>query len=415
VRIHNANVVFTLPDERIHGVNDLLTHPIMSEDHTWMDRIVGVVDLRNQFRVSGKQPHKLSKRFTMNVFAYTRDGIEVESNVWVMANLGQEPVPYFPLNITYIGDRDPRNLRVVTLKRVSGQADLFRVQSINSDPDDLDPQDRLEIHAHFKSITDAEWRVYENPPSPPLLPIFNADRVFAAAYARARHHLGLGGADEIIPWVELPVHVAVDLFRELISRYTYNELSNPDTITAVRGKLSARMRNSGMLSCRPLFHVSGAPLEEGQRYRAQDLLTVPASQALLLKSPKVLRDRGIRVMASGFGDLRVDERIYKQRLNLWSAGWERETEETTAGLDLESIRARTRARIQAQQEFVQRLVQTFQAQTTREILALRVLQALETAAADPKTRQLLPEDTITLLSNIHDWLLPEDAGSSTRS
>ncbi|MEW6241830.1 MAG: hypothetical protein AB1564_13570 [Chloroflexota bacterium] len=414
VRIHNAKVVFTLPDERIRGVNDLLTHPITPEDRTWMDRIVGVVDLRNQFRLSGRQPHKLSKRFTMNVFAYTRDGIEVESNVWVMANLGQEPIPYFPLNVTYVGDREPRNLRVVTLKKVGGQTDLFRVQSISSDSDELEPQDRLEIHAHFNTIT--AWTIYANPPSPPLLPIFNAGRVFSAVYARARHHLGLGGADEIIPWVELPVHVAVDLFREIISRHNYNELCDPETVGTARGKLNARMRNSGMLSCRPLLHVSGAPLEEGRRYPAQDLLTVPASQALLLRSPKVLRDRGIRIMASGFGDLKVDERIYKQRLNLWSAGWDRETEETAAGLDVESIRARTRARIHAQREFVERLAQPFQtAQTTREILALRVLQALETAAADPKTRQLLPEDTITLLNNIHDWLLPEDSGSSTRA
>jgi hypothetical protein len=75
------------------------------------------------------------------------------------------------------------------------------------------------------------------------------------------------------------------------------------------------------------------------------------------------------------------------------------------------LRVRTHARIQAQQEFVQSLCQIYKSNaTSREILALRVLQALESAASDPKTRQLLPEDTFSMLRSIHDWLLPEDMG-----
>ena len=107
----------------------------------------------------------------------------------------------------------------------------------------------------------------------------------------------------------------------------------------------------------------------------------------------------------------MDERIYKQRLDHWRASWDRETEVVEASLEWETLRVRTRARIQAQQEFVQSLSQIYRSDgNSREILALRVLQALEAAAADPKTRQLLPEDTFSMLRSIHDWLLPQDMG-----
>lgn len=159
------------------------------------------------------------------------------------------------------------------------------------------------------------------------------------------------------------------------------------------------------------MHRNGEPLRSGERYLVTDLLTVPPGNAFALQNSKILRDRGIRVIASGFGDLIVDERIYKQRLDNWRAHWDRETEVVEAGLEWEALKIRTNARIQAQQDFVQRLTQIYQMNANaREILAMRVLQALEMAASDPKTRQFLPEDTFSMLSSIHDWLLPQDMG-----
>jgi hypothetical protein len=45
---------------------------------------------------------------------------------------------------------------------------------------------------------------------------------------------------------------------------------------------------------------------------------------------------------------------------------------------------------------------------SRDALALRILQALETAASDPETRQLLPGDVLQFLREIHNLLLPGD-------
>jgi hypothetical protein len=46
---------------------------------------------------------------------------------------------------------------------------------------------------------------------------------------------------------------------------------------------------------------------------------------------------------------------------------------------------------------------------SEEIVALRILQALESAASDPHTQQLLPSDTIALMRTIRDWLLPGES------
>jgi hypothetical protein len=130
----------------------------------------------------------------------------------------------------------------------------------------------------------------------------------------------------------------------------------------------------------------------------------------------VLRDRGIRIITSSFGDLNVDERIYKQRLDYWRAGWDRETEIVEGELEWESTRVRAQARIQAQQDFVQSLAQIYQSNgNSKEILALRLLQALEAAVTDPKTRQLLPEETFSMLRSIHDWMLPGGTWGSSKS
>ncbi len=74
------------------------------------------------------------------------------------------------------------------------------------------------------------------------------------------------------------------------------------------------------------------------------------------------------------------------------------------------------ARAQAQHDLTQSLSQIFERGAgSDEVMALRVFQALEGVAADPKTRQLLPGETITLMNNLHNWLLPGDANKAAAS
>jgi hypothetical protein len=84
--------------------------------------------------------------------------------------------------------------------------------------------------------------------------------------------------------VDLPVHVGVDLFREIISRYNYDEIYRPrgnDRIgmNEIRARLGYEMRNRGVLACRPVFHSAGTVLRERQEYPVAELLTVPPQNA----------------------------------------------------------------------------------------------------------------------------------------
>ena len=45
---------------------------------------------------------------------------------------------------------------------------------------------------------------------------------------------------------------------------------------------------------------------------------------------------------------------------------------------------------------------------SEEALALRIYQALEAVATDPKARRFLPSDTITMLWNLRQWLDPHE-------
>jgi len=224
----------------------------------------------------------------------------------------------------------------------------------------------------------------------------------------------------MIPWVDLPVRVAIDLFREQLSRINYDDLYKPDNpdifpLKDFKKRLKINVRNTGILSYRLIVHQSGE-LISGRKYNPAAILVSPVRT---LFARKVLRDRGIKIIGSSFGDLiPVSEAVYKQRLDNWRARWETDAEVIRAGHELEAMRVRARSRAQAQQELIYTLSQIFQNKKyTQEALAVRVMQALETVAFDQNTRQLLPTETIDMMRSLHDWLLgnPQQPPKSLKS
>ena len=136
-------------------------------------------------------------------------------------------------------------------------------------------------------------------------------------------------------------------------------------------------------------------------------LRVSAVRAL--QSYKILRERGILMIASGFSDLLPTDEVYLQWLASWRAEWERDTKAARAAADLDAQRIYNRARVRAQRELAVSLQEIFEdTRHSKEALAMRILQALETVAADQETQRLLPSETMSMLRNIHDWLLPGD-------
>jgi len=377
LRAEGAGIVFTRPWERIRGT----------------------VDLRRQVRIREYQSQ--GDGADLQVCGYTRDGIELSSNQWAIFTVGQ---PADVLEAAYVGSQRAERLRVVTLQESSNGR--VRVSSIQ---DELDDDDRKEIH-HFARYTLLEnlARPYSRLPNPPQTPIFSEDRVFSAVFAQARTP-----DDQVIPWVDLPRRVAIDFFREELSKVNYEDLysigsNEPLPMLEFKRKIRNRVRNNGILSYRFVYLSSGENFQEKREYEPHEICV---SEVRSLTGSKILRDRGIKVIASGFRDpVPVSETVYKLRLDKWRATWDRDTEIAHAGAELEAMRVRSRARVQTQQEMFYALTQIFQKNKhSDEVLAIRVLQSLENLAAEPSTQQLLPAETINLLRSVHDWLLPGDS------
>lgn len=393
------------PVTRVAGPGVVFTGPA--------ERIRSAVDLRVQ--VCSRS----------DVLANTYDGIGVKSRVYAEFTLGQAPDV---LLVTYDGEEKAENLRVIQLDKekgrfsaseafVQGKEGIFYRESepgafrtsIKDLLDELDAADKEEIDQYVKrnrpalsslgQESDGRFKRY--------LPLsFSEKRVTAAVYSRARD----AQSGDLGEWTDLVSQVIVDVFRDIISGYRYDELYLPDKpeefplFTKIKPEFSRRIRNAGVLSFRFVRRRGGQALKKGDVWDVGQLRFSPVQE---LQGPKVLRRRGIKILSAGFSEIRPsDEAVRQQRLDNWRARWQREIDTTRASRDLEVSRIRSRARADTLRQMTYTLSQIFQqSQYSKQAMAVRLFQALETAATDPATRQLLPRETIGILRSLGHWLL----------
>lgn len=410
VRVCGPGLTFIEFDERIQGVTELQS----DDSNEPVETLTGLVDMRRQFQKSGRSSDNRQDISNASVRAYTRDGIELGTNVNSLFTIGQdvEKSPHV-LHIGFIGnspnDWRPENLRVLTIQE---QNNSVLIQSM---ADELEKDDQQDVFDYFGIWNNQpNLATYQPLPKDPLPPTFNPTRVFSAVYSQAFLR---DNPAQMLPWTDLPVRQAIDIFRELLSQINFNELYTADAngvmgINDLRYKLRTRMRNSGILCYRLILRQAPRPIRTGQSYPFNLLVASPVQR---MSSSRVLRDRGIQILSSGFGPLLPTSDIYLQWLNNWRAEWERETMTNQAIADLEARRIYNRARIQKQQELAINLREIFEEpNNSKEVIAIRLLQALESIAADKDTRRLLPAETINILQSIRSWLIPEDTGGFIR-
>jgi hypothetical protein len=92
----------------------------------------------------------------------------------------------------------------------------------------------------------------------------------------------------------------------------------------------------------------------------------------------------------------------------WKAKLDNEINMINAEYELESIRVKNRNRAQIQHETTYLLSSIFQSiPHFEEALALRVLQAIETAVTDHGKQEITSTELNTMLENLHEWLFTE--------
>jgi len=310
------------------------------------------------------------------------------------------------LKVAYCGGREAQNLRVLQIDDDS--------QTIKSISDELDEQDKQEIHRYATGYlaggepSVALERTETGDDTPPY-PI-DEERVFAAAHSRARD---VADEEKLDTWADVPARVATEEFRNMISQIKYDDIFLPDDpvnfplYSTIKPAFARAVKSLGVMSYQLVQRRDGVDPTKGDRIEARLHRVSPAQK---LRGSRVLRDRGIKVIHAGFSELRTtDPAIVQQRLDNWRARWQQKVELIKADSDLEIMRMRNKARAERQREMIATLSQIVSnTDYSEEALTLRIFQALESLASDPNTRKLLPKDTINVLRSLRLWLLPDE-------
>jgi len=237
---------------------------------------------------------------------------------------------------------------------------------------------------------------------------FDPSRVEAAIYTETLLNDPANNRSLLKTWSDWPQDVVIEKFRLLLSKQPLMNLyvpAEPDPMKVFKRELLVKVRNTGVLAYRLVKRLDGQVLKVDNSYQPKDLIFYPARN---LTRPDVLRNRGIKVIATGFGELEpVDEHVRAQMLDAWISIKKREVNMKFAENNLEAARIINYARVRAQQSMIYHFTKLLENQEyPREALAMLIYQELEAAAANPETRRLLPETTLNLITGIGQWLSP---------
>ena len=111
---------------------------------------------------------------------------------------------------------------------------------------------------------------------------------------------------------------------------------------------------------------------------------------------------GIEVLSVGFGMIALPDAIRKQRLIKWQSQWQREIilkrAQGNAEVELRMKHARARAQIEIIQNITQSITNSSRNDIgVTEIVALRMIEALEEAVSDVSVRALVPQPILTTM------------------
>jgi hypothetical protein len=196
-----------------------------------------------------------------------------------------------------------------------------------------------------------EERAERNLPAYPFSPA----SAFRAVYGVAL------GEKQAIEWTDLPLMVAVERFRDVLSEYRLDDLfqpTQPDTypFATFQGKVIA-----------------------------------------LVKDAPVLRERGLTVYSVGISGISLPREVVNQRVRSWQARWQKAAIQHEAAGQTQSLLTERRWQGEAQLTIfkdIQALLGATDDPTARRALSLMLVRALQRAAADPVQRSRLPAETV---------------------
>ena len=387
------------------------------------ESIHSVIDLRRQVRIDP------------GIKALTRDGIEVETPVFSVFSIS-DPPDVIP--VAYVGGTGKENLYALDIESKANNLVMIKGKF------ELDPIDAEEIHRFVESGgVRAEELAAPQPSSSNVKTPYRYDeeRVFMAACAEAGH---VSPEEKNTLWHQLPRYIAIETFQNLLAQYTYDYIYSPVSeediavepasqkthttqreepfFKKLKREFNRKVMYQGVLSYK-LVRLSSSKQTVGRRvpkWNANPLTEenfnsirptseFEMSSAYPLSASKVLRDRGIKIVAVGFPEIKSPPEIHAQIADSWTARLERQIKITQAKHEREAMQVINSARTQTQRESAYFLSNIFKNEPhSTEALALLLFQSLENVATDPSShKDLPPKEVLTMLQNLHRWLLIE--------
>lgn len=179
---------------------------------------------------------------------------------------------------------------------------------------------------------------------------YDRDAIFLLNYA-----VSVGEGETVRPWTEQILPLAATLLVNEIALNTLDELE--------------------MTGSEPLNRIK-------RRIERQ------------LKSQFLLE--GIEILSVGIGPLEPPDKVIDQRLRSWQVEWQGKVAQEQATAEAEATRLIQQARARAQIDIIENLVQSIEAMRGQsdaelhDIIMLRLTEVVNTSAADPAVRAMLP-------------------------
>jgi hypothetical protein len=190
---------------------------------------------------------------------------------------------------------------------------------------------------------------------------FNRTSAFRAVYGVAL------GEKQALAWTDLPLTVAIERFRDVLSEYKLDDLFAPTKsdvypFSAFQGRVAG-----------------------------------------LVKDAPVLRERGLVVYGVGVSGFTMPREVVNQRIRSWQARWQKATIQQEAAAASQAIRTESRWQADAQQlifKDIQSLLGATDDPVARKALAMLLMKAMRRAIGDPRRRAKLPPEAVRTIESL---------------
>lgn len=374
----------------------------------------GVAFLNPRQKIRGSVDLRPQSRSISDLHAYTKDGVEVITNLSTVFTLGQLPevllVTYQldgvqsqptadSLRVIQLSEPSPSMLRPNTLSR-----------TVSSLSNEIDPADREEINRFVQnfhlSTSISPTSAQANGLTSQY--IVDSQRILSASFAVPSSQ----PMQPALDWSDLPLQIAIDLFREFIASIPYQVIYSPHhpvthPLTELKSQFSKRMRNQGVLAFQFVQRKDNHPIQIGDDWEVAELIFYPVQQ---LHSAKFLRSKGIKILNATFGELRpADETIERRLFDQWLLGIEKqpllnsESEFATSPYIKPSAKGF---------EIVSRLTEALNSTTgSGKTNLTQFIAILEEELNNPHVRKGLSTETLQRLQQLRDQLSKTQASA----